>query len=172
MNTSGPQTTAAHPSSAESNCLPLPCAFGAAEASDSIGGGEQKKNSNTYVSTESGEVHRAQGVPVIENERAPDRFREPVTVQVTNDNWLDVRIYVVETATYRGRWPLGNVTGLGTARFEIPDHPGAELGNLILVAEAMGSRQLQFTHRLHTVPGSLVDWDIRAVLGQSFATVF
>ena len=56
MNTSGPQTTAAHPSSAESNCLPLPCAFGAAEASDSIGGGEQKKNSNTYVSTESGEV--------------------------------------------------------------------------------------------------------------------
>ena len=57
MNTSGPQTTAAHPSSAESNCLPLPCAFGAAEASDSIGGGEQKKNSNTYVSTESGEVH-------------------------------------------------------------------------------------------------------------------
>ena len=54
MNTSGPQTTAAHPSSAESNCLPLPCAFGAAEASDSIGGGEQKKNSNTYVSTESG----------------------------------------------------------------------------------------------------------------------
>ena len=37
----------------------------------------------------------AQGVPVIENERAPDRFREPVTVQVTNDNWLDVRIYVV-----------------------------------------------------------------------------
>ena len=60
MNTSGPQTTAAHPSSAESNCLPLPCAFGAAEASDSIGGGEQKKNSNTYVSTESGEV---QSVP-------------------------------------------------------------------------------------------------------------
>ena len=58
MNTSGPQTTAAHPSSAESNCLPLPCAFGAAEASDSIGGGEQKKNSNIYVSTESGEVHR------------------------------------------------------------------------------------------------------------------
>ena len=57
MNTSGPQTTAAHPSSAESNCLPLPCAFGAAEASDSIGGGEQKKNSNIYVSTESGEVH-------------------------------------------------------------------------------------------------------------------
>ena len=78
----------------------------------------------------------------------------------------------METATYRGRWPLGNVTGLGTARFEIPDHLGAELGNLILVAEAMGSRQLQFTHRLHTVPGSLVDWDIRAVLGQSFATVF
>ncbi len=114
----------------------------------------------------------AQGVPVIENERAPDRFREPVTVQMTNDNWLDVRIYVVESATYRGRWPLGNVTGLGTARFEIPDHLGAELGNLILVAEAMGSRQLQFTHRLHTVPGSLVDWDIRAVLGQSFATVF
>ena len=36
--------------------LQLPCAFGAAEASDSTGGGVQKKNSTTYLSTESGEV--------------------------------------------------------------------------------------------------------------------
>ena len=75
MNTSGPQTTAAHPSSAESNCLPLPCAFGAAEASDSIGGGEQKKNSNIYVSTESGEVHFYPTLPTILAPKASDVLR-------------------------------------------------------------------------------------------------
>ena len=114
----------------------------------------------------------AQGVPVIENEQAPARFGEPVTVQVTNHNWLDMRIYVVETLTQRRRWPLGNVTGLTTARFEVPEHLRAELGNLVLVAEAIGSRQRVFTDRLHTWPGALVDWKIGATLNLSFASVF
>ncbi len=100
-----------------------------------------------------------------------DPVGEPVTVRVTNDNWLDMRIYVVETATGRRRWRLGDVTALSTARFEIPDHLGAELGNLVLVAEAIGSRERQFTHHLQTWPGALVDWTIGAALGLSYATV-
>ena len=35
-----------------------------------------------------------------------------VTVNVANYNWLDMRVYVVETATSSRRWPLGNVVGL------------------------------------------------------------
>ena len=35
--------------------------------------------------------------PVTQMEQAADRVAEPVTVQVTNNNWLDMRIYVVET---------------------------------------------------------------------------
>ena len=65
-----------------------------------------------------------EGVPVAQNERAPDRVGQPVTVRVTNNNWLDMRIYVVETTTQGRRWRLGNVTGLTTARFDIPDHLG------------------------------------------------
>ncbi len=114
----------------------------------------------------------AEGVPVVQNEGAPDRVGKPVTVRVTNNNWLDMRIYVVETLTQRRRWPLGNVTGLTTASFEIPDHLRAELGTLVLVAEAIGSRQRLFTDRLHTWPGALVDWNIAATLNLSFASVF
>ena len=56
VNPSGLQAAVVLPTLADLGCLPLPCASGAAEASDSIGGAEQKKNSNTYLSTESGEV--------------------------------------------------------------------------------------------------------------------
>ena len=112
-----------------------------------------------------------EGKPAAQNERASDGFDEPVTVRVTNGNWLDMRIYVVETATQRLRWRLGTVTALSTASFELPDHLGAELGHLVLVAVAMGSRQELFTPRLLTRPGALVDWKIRNALGLSFATV-
>ncbi len=112
-----------------------------------------------------------EGAVVTQKEQAADRAAEPVTVLVTNDNWLDIRIYVVETLT-SPRWPLGNVTGLTTASFEIPDHLDADLGNLVLVAEAIGSRQRLFTDRLHTWPGALVDWNIAATLNLSFASVF
>ena len=57
MNTSGLQAAVVLPTLADLSLLPLLCAFGAEEASDSIGGGGQKKNSNTYLSTVSGEVH-------------------------------------------------------------------------------------------------------------------
>ena len=110
-------------------------------------------------------------VPVAHNERAPDRAGEPVTVRVTNNNWLDMRIYVVETAIGRRRWPLGTVTSLSTARFEIPDHVGAEIGSVTLVAEAIGSRQRLFTDRLLTWPGAVVDWSIQGRLSLSFAMV-
>ena len=113
-----------------------------------------------------------EGVPAAQNEQARDRADQPVTVRVTNNSWLNMRIYVVETAIRRNRWRLGNVTGLSTATFEIPDHLGAELGHLVLVAEPIGSRQRQFTDRLLTLPGSFVDWNISASLRLSFASVY
>ena len=113
-----------------------------------------------------------EGAAVTQIEQAADRVGEPVTVYVTNNNWLDMRIYVVETTAGQRRWPLGNVTGLSTASFEIPDHLGAELGGLVLVAEPIGSRQRQFTHRLQTWPGALVDWTIGATLSLSYASVY
>ena len=102
--------------------------------------------------------------PAAQNERAPDRFGEPVTVRVTNDNWSDMRIYVVETATHHFRWRIGSVTSLSTASFEIPDHLGAELGHLVLVAEAIGSRGRQLTPHLQTWPGARVDWTLGAAI--------
>ncbi len=114
----------------------------------------------------------AQGVPVIETDEAPDQFGEPVTVRVDNNNWFDMRIYVVETLTSRHRWHIGNVTGKSTASFEIPDHLDADLGGLVLVAEPIGSRERLLTDRLQTWPGAIVDWSIRARLSQSFISVY
>ena len=113
-----------------------------------------------------------EGVPAAQNEPAPEQSGELVTVQVSNNSWSDMRIYVVETATQQTRWRLGNVTALSRARFELPDHLEAELSHLVLVAVAIGSRQRQFTDRLQTWPGALVDWRINAQLGLSFATVY
>ena len=112
-----------------------------------------------------------ESVPAAQNEQAPDRVSQLVTVRVTDDNWLNMRIYVVETATRRIRWRLGNVTALSTASFEIHDHLGADLGHLILLAVPIGSRQRQFTDRLLTSPGAHVDWRIGASLSLSFASV-
>ena len=108
---------------------------------------------------------------VAHEERAPDQADESVTVRVTNNNWLDMRIYVVETATGRRRFRLGNVTSLSTARFEIPQQVGAELGSLRLVAEPIGSRERLFTDPLQTWPGEFVDWRIESVLSHSAVTI-
>ena len=112
MNTSGPQTTAAHPSSVESNCLPLPCAFGAAEASDSIGGGEQKKNSNTYVSTESGEVQpfpRSGLMPLWTSPTGRSSSRRPARTSVPRSMWSEEkRPSPVSTRVGSSRWRWGS----------------------------------------------------------------
>ena len=113
-----------------------------------------------------------EGADVTQMEQALGRFGEPVTVHVTNNNWFDMRIYVVETLTARHRWHIGNVTGKSTASFEIPDHLDADLGNLILVAESIGSRERLLTDRLETWPGAVVEWSIRARLSQSFIAVY
>ncbi len=110
-----------------------------------------------------------EGAPAAQNEEAHDRAGELVTVYVTNDSFSDMRIYVVETAFGRRTWRLGSVTGLSKARFEIPEHLGAEQGNLVLVAVALGSRERQSTGNLLTWPGALVDWRIAPRRGQSFA---
>ena len=111
-------------------------------------------------------------VPAAQNEPVPDRSDELVTVRVSNNSWLNMRIYVVETVTRRTRWRLGTVTALSEARFELPDHLGAELGHLVLVAVPIGSRQRQFTDRLQTWKGALVDWNINTQPGLSFASVY
>jgi len=111
-------------------------------------------------------------VPAAQNEPVSDRSGELVTVRVSNNSWLNMRIYVVETVTRRNRWRLGTVTALSKARFELPEHLGAELGHLVLVAVPIGSRQRQFTDRLQTWPGALVEWNINTQPGLSFASVY
>ncbi len=113
-----------------------------------------------------------EGAPAAQNEELHDRAGELVTVYVTNDSFSDMRIYVVETALSQRRWRVGYVTGLSESSFEIPDHLGAELGNLVLVAVALGSGEGQSTGELLTWPGAFVDWRIASRRGLSYATTY
>ena len=103
MNPSGLQAAVVLPTLADLGCLPLPCASGAAEASDSIGGAEQKKNSNTYLSTESGEVHT--GLVALPLHRLPESAR------------VDRGVHSAGRGTHarRGGWQRGvRVVGSGS----------------------------------------------------------
>ena len=113
-----------------------------------------------------------EGASAVQNEDAPDRAGELVTVYVTNDSFSDMRIYVVETALGRRTWRLGYVTALSKARLEIPDRLGAELGNLVLLGVPLGAGGRHSTGNLLTWPGALVDWRIASTPGQSVAWTY
>ena len=115
---------------------------------------------------------REERAPAVQNEDIDDRSSELVTVDVSNNSFSDMRIYVVETTLGRRSRRLGYVTALTKARFEIPDFLGAELGYVVLVAVALGSGEAQSTGTLPTWPGALVDWRIASTRGQSFAATY
>ena len=62
--------------------------------------------------------------------------RPSATLYVTNDNWLDMVIYV-----YRGssRFRLGEVTGVQSAVFEIPEAALGGTSSFAILADPIGS---------------------------------
>ena len=75
----------------------------------------------------------ATGVAVINRDFCP---KPSVTLYVTNDNWLDMVIYL-----YRGssRFRLGEVTGVQSAVFEIPAATMGSTSDFAILADPIGS---------------------------------
>ena len=72
------------------------------------------------------------------------------TVEVSNQNWADVTVYAVQTGV---RQRLGTVTSMSTTVFRVPPTMAAGTGELRLVIDLLGSRQVHVTEPFFIGPG-------------------
>jgi hypothetical protein len=90
-------------------------------------------------------------------------------VEVTNHNWLDMRVYVVRAGN---RFRLGTVSTMGTQVFQLPRAFSTYAGGLQLVADPIGSREFHMTQPLSIAPGQLVSFKIENHLAISTVSVW
>jgi hypothetical protein len=96
------------------------------------------------------------------------RNRVAPTVQVENNNWLDVRVYVVRNGEPIS---LGFVTGPGHAQLTLPmmaTVPGADVQILVL---PIGGVDSYLSPSLTVNPGDVLDLSIQNALALSTVTV-
>lgn len=86
------------------------------------------------------------------------------TLEITNDNWQDVRIYVVRGGQ---RSRLGTVTSLRRVTFRITETDVSPGSRVHLVAEVIGAPDRLATEPFMIEPGLVVEWSIANVLAQS-----
>ena len=91
----------------------------------------------------------------------------PITVEVRNNGWLDMRVYAVVGGI---RWRLGTASTGRLLTTEIPRHLKADIAPLQLVAYPIGGSVPATTEELLVSPGDKVDWVLEN--NPSFSTVF
>jgi hypothetical protein len=79
------------------------------------------------------------------------------SVKVTNNNWADMNVYV-ERSGMRVR--LGTVTSMGSRLFRVPRSVVNATGDIRLVADPIGSRDVHVTAPVQVWPGQTVDFRI------------
>jgi hypothetical protein len=94
---------------------------------------------------------------------------EPVTLSVTNHNWLDVVIYVV-TGTERIR--LITVTAAGAGEIPVPTRALQHNGEIRLLVHAVGNPTTFMSELVVAKPGSTVEWTIESELRRSSLAVW
>jgi len=92
------------------------------------------------------------------------RSRE-IRVEVVNDNFLDMGIYVMEGSTNRR---LGDVTGLTTGTFTVDLDQINPSGGLRLLADPVGSREAYLSDAVMVNPGVIVVFHVAPALSQSY----
>jgi hypothetical protein len=83
----------------------------------------------------------------------PSSLRATTTARITNNHWLDVRVYGVRGGS---RDVLGTVRSFGTEVFELPSQFVASRGLRIFV-DPIGSRQTYETDLIAVWPGQMID---------------
>ena len=89
------------------------------------------------------------------------------TINVTNHNWRDVRVYLILGAEGGMRSRLGTVTSMNTAEFDVPPESLMPGSTLQLVAEVIGSTERTQTSRVSVRPGLVIEWIIANTISQS-----
>lgn len=91
------------------------------------------------------------------------------SVRVTNSNWADMTVYV-ERAGMRVR--LGSVTSMGSRSFQLPRSIVNATGDIRLVADPIGSRDVHVTAPVQVWAGQTVDFKIENHLAISSIAVW
>lgn len=93
----------------------------------------------------------------------------PATLHVENHNWQDVEIQVV----HRGqRSHLASVSGATTTDIVFPRQLMTDLGEVQLVAHAVGTPETIMTAVLVLKPGTQVRWTLESSLSRSTISVY
>ena len=80
-----------------------------------------------------------------------------ITLQVENDNWLDVRVYVVSGSLVRR---IGTVTGLTTREFTLPRYLNTTGSELQIAVSPIGSRGVHYSFPLLVNPGNHIAYRV------------
>jgi hypothetical protein len=86
------------------------------------------------------------------------------TVEVSNFNVMDVRIYLRRSGS---RYRLGTVTSMGSETFDVPEAFLPNGARIEMVAELIGSSQSTTTEQIRVQPGLMIQWRIEQALSQS-----
>ena len=101
--------------------------------------------------------------------QADERYSAPATLFVENHNWSDVVIVALHNGQ---RTRLGTVTAASSKSFVFPRHLLGDLGQIRLIADAIGSRDQETTEVIVLRPGTRVTWTLEDSLTRSSLTVY
>jgi hypothetical protein len=94
---------------------------------------------------------------------------QPATIaRVTNNNWLDIRLYAVRAGS---RQVIGVVRAFETEAFELPRHLLAAHG-IQLYVDPIGSPQWYQTDVISVSPGQVIELVVQERLAQSHYSIF
>ena len=102
------------------------------------------------------------------NRVAPGLAAQPISLEVTNENYLDVDVFVVRgTSRYR----VGTVGGNGSATLSIPGNVIVH-GELQLLADPIGSSEVYVTDRISVAPDQVVQLTVASRVRMSSYAVW
>jgi hypothetical protein len=90
-------------------------------------------------------------------------------LEIVNHHFLDIRIYIVHDGE---RTRVGLVTAATTQRFILPGRMLGQSRDVVLVGEAVGSRETVRTESLVIKPGQVIEWTLETDLRRSSVGVY
>lgn len=99
-----------------------------------------------------------------EDGESPNFRDNPVNVEVENQSWNAVHVYVLAGGQYQS---LGQISSQNTQRFEVPRGMLGQRKEIRLAADPIGSREGFISDRIFVEPGDVVSWTLTQPLAHS-----
>ncbi|HEU0014869.1 MAG TPA: hypothetical protein VFQ45_14375 [Longimicrobium sp.] len=90
--------------------------------------------------------------------------RPPAVVRVSNQNWQDVNVFIVQSGI---RQRLGMVSAMGTAEYTVPQRFNAAANAIRLLVDPVGGNRTFLSHAVLVQPGQAVELRVHSQIGLS-----